>query len=60
MLAFWQLAGYLPPHPPSLGTAEVAAFYSEHANSIRAGQLLSLIFSTLLIKGVRRQASGEA
>ncbi len=48
VLAFWQLAGYLPPHPPSMSAIDVAMFYSEHHNQIRAGQILCLISSTLL------------
>ncbi|WP_428312970.1 hypothetical protein [Hydrocarboniphaga sp.] len=48
LLAFWGLAGYLPPHPPGTSASDIAAFYDLHHNQIRAGMVLCLIFSTLL------------
>jgi hypothetical protein len=47
--AFWGVAGYLPPHSPSLSAGEVAALYAQHSSQIRAGQILCLIFATLLL-----------
>lgn len=48
VLAFWGLAGYLPPQPPTTTPAELVSFYTQHQLGIRSGQLLSMIFSTLL------------
>lgn len=47
-LTFWGLAGYLPPQPPSWSTQDIVAFYGEHQNMIRAGQIICLVLSTLL------------
>lgn len=49
LIAFWGIAGYLPPQSPLLSASDVAAFYEQHRNYVRAGQLLGLIFSTLLL-----------
>lgn len=47
-IAFWGIAQYIPPHPPSLGAEQVAWFYAEFTNRIRIGQVLGLIFCVLL------------
>lgn len=47
-IAFWGIAGYMPPHSPTLGAAELVQFYDENRNGIRIGQILGLVFSMLL------------
>lgn len=48
VLAFGGLARYLPPQPPTMALADLVSFYRDNQFGIRAGQLLGLIFSTLL------------
>lgn len=48
VIAFWGMAGYLPPHPPSLSLEDVAQFYDQNRNMIRGGQLIGLVLSTML------------
>lgn len=48
-IAWWGIGQYIPPHPPSLAAADVASFYVENANRIRIGNLLAMVFSTLLV-----------
>lgn len=42
------MAGYLPPHAPTLGAEEVSSFYDLHRNQTRAGLVLCMILSMLL------------
>jgi hypothetical protein len=37
------LAGFVPPPSPTLDAGQVAAFYTEHADGIRAGMILGLL-----------------
>ena len=48
LIAFWGVAGYIPPPRPTLTPHEVAAFYDTHRTAIRVGQLGALVASTLL------------
>ncbi|MET0657086.1 MAG: hypothetical protein ABW110_02875, partial [Steroidobacteraceae bacterium] len=48
VLAFGPIAGYLPPHPPSMSPEAVAAFYETNRTGVRFGQLLGLILSAFL------------
>jgi hypothetical protein len=48
VIAFGVIAGFIPPPDPSWTPAQVAAFYEEHRTAIRIGQVLALVFSTLL------------
>lgn len=48
-IAWWGIGQYIPPHPPSLSVADVASFYAENANRIRFGNILAMVFSTLLV-----------
>jgi len=46
--AFAGVAQFVPPPSPALSAAEVAELFSERRFEIRAGMVLSMIFSTLL------------
>jgi hypothetical protein len=46
-IAFWGIAGFMPPSSPMTSAADLAAFYQSNALSIRIGLLLTLVFSTL-------------
>ena len=48
LIAFWLIAGYIPPPDPTLSADEVAQFYTDDRTAIRIGQLGGLIASTLL------------
>ena len=37
------MAGFIPPPAPTLGPAQIAAFYQIHANLIRTGMILGLL-----------------
>ncbi|MUL65938.1 hypothetical protein BOO86_15790 [Mycobacterium sp. CBMA 234] len=47
-IAFVGISGFLPPPSPSLSAEQIASFFAEHRMAIRIGQVLSLVFSTLL------------
>jgi hypothetical protein len=44
LLPAWYSMGFLPPVPPSLSAAEVAALYEEHRTGIRLGATLTMQF----------------
>lgn len=43
LVGFWFVAGFVPPPKPSESAAQVAAFYREHTDRIRAGMLIAMI-----------------
>jgi hypothetical protein len=47
-IAFWGIAGYMPPHSPMTSPDALVAFYEENRTGIRVGQILGLVFSMLL------------
>ncbi|MGH2603491.1 MAG: hypothetical protein ACRDJ9_29420, partial [Dehalococcoidia bacterium] len=47
-IAFWGIAGYIPPPDPVLTPGEINSFYAENRTEIRIGQLGGLVASTLL------------
>lgn len=47
VVALYFLAGFIPPHSPSLSAEQVAEIYRGNANGIRAGMLLFMIGSGL-------------
>lgn len=49
ILAFWGIAGYVPPTAPGISTADLVSFYASHRDAIRLGQLLGMIFCILYI-----------
>lgn len=48
VLAFWVIAGFIPPPRPTMSPGELAAFYDANRTEIRIGQLGGIIASTLL------------
>jgi hypothetical protein len=48
-IAFWGIAGFMPPSSPMTTPEALLAFYVDHLTGIRIGQLLSLVFSTLFL-----------
>lgn len=49
LLGFAGLAGFIPPHSPLTTGAELAAFYEQNRVGIRAGQLIGLASSALIL-----------
>lgn len=49
IIAFCLIAGFVPPTDPSMSEAELFDFYQQNRNWIRAGQLLGMVFSALLM-----------
>jgi hypothetical protein len=49
VVGFWFVGGLVPPPSQALGADEIAAFYREHAESLRAGLLICLLGAPLLI-----------
>jgi hypothetical protein len=45
-IAFWAIAGFMPPSSPLTSPEALVAFYEENRTGIRIGQLLGLICST--------------
>jgi hypothetical protein len=43
------IAGFVPPHAPTVTGAELVNFYNQNRLGIRAGQLLGLVASGLLL-----------
>jgi len=48
-IAFWGIAGFIPPPAPSSSAAHIAARYAEHRTGIRVGMLLGMIASFLIV-----------
>lgn len=48
VLAFWVIAGFVPPPRPTMSPAEIASFYDANRTEIRIGQLGGIIAATLL------------
>lgn len=62
----WYSTGFLPPLPPSMPPADVAAFYEEHRTMIRLGAtllmqlaMLGVLWSAALSAQIRRIESGS-
>jgi hypothetical protein len=49
LFGFIGLAGFVPPHPPTMSGHDLAAFYDGNRLGIRAGQLISIAVSPLLL-----------
>lgn len=49
LFAFIGLAGYVPPHPPSMTGLELQAFYDGNRIGIKAGQLICMITACLIL-----------
>ena len=49
VVGWWFIAGFVPPHPPHAGAAEVAEIYSQNTGSIRFGILMAMIGSGMVI-----------
>ncbi|MDB5968355.1 MAG: hypothetical protein JWQ90_805 [Hydrocarboniphaga sp.] len=41
-IGFWGCAGFVPPIAPSLGAADVAAYYQSHTTGIRLGMAIAM------------------
>src|SRR5438034_11148487 len=48
-LAWWFLLGMVPPPPPTLSPAEVTAYYTEHATSIKVGAVIASWTSACMV-----------
>lgn len=49
LLGFAGLAGFIPPHPPTMSAAELVVFYEHNRLGIRAGQLIGIVSSALIL-----------
>jgi hypothetical protein len=49
ILGFMVIARFVPPQAPGMTPAELVSFYNQHRMSIRAGQLIGLVASALLL-----------
>jgi hypothetical protein len=49
VVGLWFVAGLVPPQSAALGAEEIAAFYRDHTESLRAGLLICLVGSPLLV-----------
>ncbi|MFT3666910.1 hypothetical protein [Piscinibacter sp.] len=49
LFGFIVLAGFVPPHAPSLPAGELVRLYDENRLGIRAGQLIGLVSSCLIL-----------
>jgi hypothetical protein len=49
LIGFIGIAGFVPPHAPTMTPMELVAFYHHNRLGIRAGQLIGLVSSCLLL-----------
>lgn len=49
LIAFAGMAGFIPPHPPAMTGHELTAFYEHNRLGIRAGQLIGIVSSGLIL-----------
>jgi hypothetical protein len=49
LVGFWAIGGLVPPPSPAQGAAKIAAFYREHTDQLRAGLLICMIATPLMV-----------
>jgi hypothetical protein len=48
LIAFWAIAGFIPPPSPHWTAAHVSSFFAAHHTSIRIGMVIGMMSATLL------------
>jgi hypothetical protein len=48
LIAFWAIAGFIPPPSPHWSAAHVGSFFAANHTSIRIGMVLGMVSATLL------------